>query len=350
MFASSSSVYGEAERYPTSEDAEPRPLSPYGITKLSAEHLARAYARSFGLDVVVLRYFNAFGPRQRPDMAFRASSTRFARGRPFELYGDGRQSRGFTYVLDVVEATIRAMEAAPQGALYNVGGGSEVTMLEAIELLERLSGRSLDVRFSPAVPGDQRRTRADTTRIEAELGWKPKTPFEQGLEAQWDWAADRVAAPMSERARVIELDAEEEVDLRSAWRRISARWWLPLVGLVVGAVLGVLVSVGGGETYRAETLLYLGQPFTALGGGQIQSLADEPADRQRDHPLRVGDASARPSTAACGVGQLRGNVSSQPIRRGGARRGNVSPLVEISVEAPAPAKARARGRLARRVR
>jgi nucleoside-diphosphate-sugar epimerase len=98
-------------------------------------------------------------------------------------------------VLDVVEATVRAMEAAPPGALYNVGGGAEVTMLEAIRLLERLSGRSLDVRFSPEVPGDQRRTRADTTRIEAGLGWRPRTSFEQGLEAQWNWAVDRVAAP-----------------------------------------------------------------------------------------------------------------------------------------------------------
>jgi UDP-glucuronate 4-epimerase len=195
VFASSSSVYGEAERYPTPEDVEPRPLSPYGITKLSSEHLARAYARSFGLDVVVLRYFNAFGPRQRPDMAFPRIVGALRAGTTFELYGDGRQSRGFTYVLDVVEATVRAMEAAPPGALYNVGGGAEVTMLEAIRLLERLSGRSLDVRFSPEVPGDQRRTRADTTRIEAGLGWRPRTSFEQGLEAQWNWAVDRVAAP-----------------------------------------------------------------------------------------------------------------------------------------------------------
>jgi UDP-glucuronate 4-epimerase len=195
VFASSSSVYGEAERYPTPEDVEPRPLSPYGITKLSGEHLARAYARGFGLDVVVLRYFNAFGPRQRPDMAFPRIVDALRAGTTFELYGDGRQSRGFTYVLDVVEATVRAMEAAPPGELYNVGGGAEVTMLEAIRMLERLSGRSLDVRFSPAVPGDQRRTRADTTRIEAGLGWRPRTSFEQGLEAQWNWAVDRVAAP-----------------------------------------------------------------------------------------------------------------------------------------------------------
>jgi UDP-glucuronate 4-epimerase len=195
LFSSSSSVYGEAESYPTPEETVPRPLSPYGITKLACEQLARAYGRNFGLDVVVLRYFNAFGPRQRPDMAFPRIVDALCGGPPFELYGDGRQSRGFTYVLDVVEATIRAMESAPAGALYNVGGGAEVTMLAAIELLERLAGRKLDVRLSPAVPGDQQRTKADTTRIRSELGWSPRTSFEDGLEAQWRWAVDRVAAP-----------------------------------------------------------------------------------------------------------------------------------------------------------
>ena len=195
VLASSSSIYGEAERYPTPEDTVPRPLSPYGITKLACEQLARAYGRSFGLEVVVLRYFNAFGPRQRPDMAFPRIVEALRRGSPFDLFGDGRQSRGFTYVLDVVEATALAIEVSAPGALYNVGGGAEVTMLEAITLLEQLAGRTLDVRHSPAVPGDQRRTQADTTRIRAELGWSPRTSFEDGLEAQWKWAADRVAAP-----------------------------------------------------------------------------------------------------------------------------------------------------------
>jgi UDP-glucuronate 4-epimerase len=194
VFASSSSVYGEAEQYPTPEETLPRPLSPYGITKLACEQLAHAYHRGFGLDAVVLRYFNAFGPRQRPDMAFPQIVEALRSESPFELFGDGRQSRGFTYVLDVVEATILAMEAAPAAALYNVGGGAEVTMLEAIDLLERLAGRALDVRFAPAVPGDQRRTRADTRRIASELGWLPRTSFEDGLAAQWKWAVDRVAA------------------------------------------------------------------------------------------------------------------------------------------------------------
>jgi nucleoside-diphosphate-sugar epimerase len=194
VFASSSSVYGDAAAYPTPEDTVPRPLSPYGITKVAAEQLAYAYGREFGLDAVTLRYFNAFGPRQRPDMAFTRMVLCLAEGRPFELYGDGTQSRSFTYVDDVVEATILAMERAPAGAVYNVGGGVEVSVLEAIEALGRISGRRLEIVRGARIEGDVKRTKADTSRIAAELGWQPQTPFEEGLEAQWRWAADRVAA------------------------------------------------------------------------------------------------------------------------------------------------------------
>ena len=193
VFSSSSSVYGEAERYPTPEDTELRPVSPYGITKLACEHLARAYARSFGLDAVVLRYFNAYGPRQRPDMAFARVVNALAEGGTFELYGDGEQSRSFTYVGDVVDATVLAMERAEPGVL-NVGGGVEATLNEALRLLERIAGRELDVRRTEAVPGDQRRTKADTTRIREQLGWEPRVGLEEGLRAQWEWASARVAA------------------------------------------------------------------------------------------------------------------------------------------------------------
>ena len=193
VFASSSSIYGEAERYPTPEDTPPRPVSPYGITKLSCEHLAAAYARSFGLDVVVLRYFNAYGPRQRPDMAFAGVVTALAEGRLFTVFGDGEQSRSFTYVGDIVRATVAAMERAPAGALYNVGGGEEATLNRALELLERLAGRPLELERAPAVAGDQRRTKADTARIRDELGWEPEVPLEQGLSAQWEWTLGRLA-------------------------------------------------------------------------------------------------------------------------------------------------------------
>jgi nucleoside-diphosphate-sugar epimerase len=192
VFASSSSIYGAAERYPTPEGTEPRPLSPYGITKLACEHLAEAYVRAFGLDCVVLRYFNAFGPRQRPDMAFTRIVLALAEGSTFELFGDGDQSRGWTYVSDVVDATVAAMSGGT--GTYNVGGAIEASMNGSIELLERISGRALDLRRAPAVPGDQRRTSADTTRIRSELGWAPRVSLEDGLTRQWEWASSRVGA------------------------------------------------------------------------------------------------------------------------------------------------------------
>jgi UDP-glucuronate 4-epimerase len=195
VFTSSSSIYGDAETYPTPEETIPRPISPYGITKLGCEHLARAYARAFGLDVVVLRYFTFYGPRQRPDMGFARIVEALARGSAFELYGDGLQSRAFTYVADGVEASIAAMEGAPGGAIYNVGGGAEATMLEAISTLERVSGRTLELVERPAAKGDVRRTAPDTSRIERELGWSAATPLEEGLRAQWEWASTRVATP-----------------------------------------------------------------------------------------------------------------------------------------------------------
>jgi nucleoside-diphosphate-sugar epimerase len=194
VLASSSSIYGDAAAYPTPEDAVPRPLSPYGITKLACEHLAHAYASEFGLEVATVRYFTIYGPRQRPDMAFTKMVSRLAEGRPFDLYGDGSQSRSFTYVDDAVAATIATMQRAPARAVYNVGGGAEVSMLEAIEVLGSVSGRRLKVVRHPRREGDAARTAADTSRIRADLGWEPVTGFEDGLAAQWRWAAARVAA------------------------------------------------------------------------------------------------------------------------------------------------------------
>ena len=188
VVASSSSVYGDAERYPTPEEALPRPISPYGVTKLACEHLAYA----FGADAVLLRYFTVYGPRQRPDMAFARLVAAARDGVEFRLFGDA--SRAFTYVADAVEATILAMERAPSGAVYNVGGGEEATMTEAIALLERVSGRDVAVRREEAARGDARRTAADVSRIRGELGWSPATSLEDGLRAQWSWALARVAA------------------------------------------------------------------------------------------------------------------------------------------------------------
>jgi UDP-glucuronate 4-epimerase len=194
VFASSSSIYGDAETFPTAEDAIPKPLSPYGITKLACEHLAYAYGRSFGLDCAALRYFTVYGPRQRPDMFFRRVCERLADGGLFEIYGSGEQSRSFTYVDDVVDATRAAMERAPAGATYNVGGGEEATMLEAIAVLENVSGRALQTRHRETAKGDMARTKADISRIGAELAWQPRTSLRDGLAAMWSWTAARVAA------------------------------------------------------------------------------------------------------------------------------------------------------------
>ena len=189
VFASSSSVYGDAERYPTPEDVVPQPISPYGITKLACEQLAVAIERARGLQSVALRYFTVYGPRQRPDMAFTAMLEALARGETFRLFGDGSAARSFTYVGDAVAATIAAMERGRPGEIYNVGGGDEATMNEAIDLAERISERKLDVEHTDAAAGDVRRTRADVSKAAADLAWSPKTPLEAGMRTQWEWAA-----------------------------------------------------------------------------------------------------------------------------------------------------------------
>jgi nucleoside-diphosphate-sugar epimerase len=195
VYASSSSIYGDAESYPTREDAVPRPISPYGVTKLCTEHLAYAHARTTGLEAVGVRYFTVYGPRQRPDMAFTPLLEALADGGAFRLYGDGSSSRSFTFVADAVDATVAAMERGRPGELYNVGGGEEATMAEAIALAEEISGRAPAVERHGAAAGDVRRTRADVRKAEEELGWRPTTSLAHGLEAQWAWVAGRVAAP-----------------------------------------------------------------------------------------------------------------------------------------------------------
>lgn len=192
-YASSSSIYGDAEAYPTPEDLQPRPISPYGITKLSCEHLAYAHARA-GLDAVGLRYFTVYGPRQRPDMAFTTMLEALASGSTFPLYGDGSASRSFTYVDDAVSGTIAAMERGEAGSVYNIGGGEEASMTDVFELVRRVSGRKLRIERLDAAPGDVRRTRADGTRASAHLGWVASTPLAEGLAEHWRWVADRVGA------------------------------------------------------------------------------------------------------------------------------------------------------------
>jgi nucleoside-diphosphate-sugar epimerase len=189
VYASSSSIYGAAEAYPLREDAKPMPVSPYGVSKLACEELASAYGRSFGLDAVGLRYFSVYGPRQRPDMAFAGVFDCLAQNRPFKLLGSGRQTRDFTYVGDIVEGTLSAMERAQAGAVYNIGGGSEISLLDSLTLCEEIVGRRLAVDRAEAATGDARRTIADIGLATAELGWSPATSLEAGLEAQAGGAA-----------------------------------------------------------------------------------------------------------------------------------------------------------------
>lgn len=190
VWASSSSVYGDAEQYPTPEAVTPRPNNPYGATKLSCEQLHDTYARVFGLCAVALRYFTVYGPRQRPDMAFARIVDALANDREFGVYGDGAQSRSFTYVADVVEATARALDAPP--GIYNVGGGEEATLRDALVLLEEIAGRPLRVNYGAPQTGDMQRTKADTSLIESAIDWRPSTTLRSGLAQHWLWASARV--------------------------------------------------------------------------------------------------------------------------------------------------------------
>lgn len=190
VFASSSSVYGDTVALPMSEDATPQPISPYGVTKLAAEQLCLLYHTNYRLPTVALRYFTVYGPRQRPDMGFRRFLTAALRNEALPLYGDGRQTRDFTFVDDAVSATVAAGSRGRPGAVYNIGGGSRVGLLEVFELIARVAGRPVRVDRLEAQRGDMRDTYADTRRAAADLGFRPRVTLEQGLRAQHDWMID----------------------------------------------------------------------------------------------------------------------------------------------------------------
>lgn len=189
VYASSSSVYGNAERFPTCETDRPEPFSPYGVTKLAAEHLCVLYAANWGLPTVSLRYFTVYGPRQRPDMATHRLCEAALEGTPFPLFGDGSAERSFTYVGDVVEATRLAgvTPGVEAGAVFNVAGGSSVTMAELIDLVGEVVGQPVPIDRRPSQPGDAAKTGGDTSRIEAALGWQATTSLRDGIEAQVAW-------------------------------------------------------------------------------------------------------------------------------------------------------------------
>jgi nucleoside-diphosphate-sugar epimerase len=190
IYASSSSLYGDATRIPVApvaEDALPRPVSPYGVTKLAAEHLCNLYWANHQVPTTSVRYFTVYGPRQRPDMAFHRFITAALTNQRIILYGDGTQTRDFTFVSDAVAATIAAGDCGVPGRAYNVGGGSRVSVNQVLEILARLTGQPLNIAREGAQKGDVRDTYADTSLARADLGFAPKVSLEHGLEAEYRW-------------------------------------------------------------------------------------------------------------------------------------------------------------------
>jgi nucleoside-diphosphate-sugar epimerase len=187
VYASSSSVYGDAPALPLQEEAACHPVSPYGVTKLAAEHLCHLYGRNLGLPVVSLRYFTVYGPRQRPDMAFHKFLKAARDGKPLTVYGDGLQTRDFTFITDIVAATRAAADQGRPGGVYNVGGGERIALNEVLRLVEAVTGRTLGIERQEAQRGDMRDTFADTTAAQRDLGFRSTVTLPEGLAREWDW-------------------------------------------------------------------------------------------------------------------------------------------------------------------
>lgn len=187
VYASSSSVYGDDAPMPMREEALPQPVSPYGVSKLSAEQLCYLYFVNYGVPTVALRYFTVYGPRQRPDMGFHKFFRAVVEGRAIPVFGDGLQTRDFTFVADAVSATVAAATKGVPGRVYNIGGGSRVTLLEVLEMIGRITGRAPVLQHEPVQKGDMRHTYADTSRAQADLGFTPTVTLEQGLAAEYEW-------------------------------------------------------------------------------------------------------------------------------------------------------------------
>ena len=187
VYSSSSSVYGDRVAMPMREDALPEPVSPYGVSKLAAEQLCYLYFANFAVPTVSLRYFTVYGPRQRPDMAFHKFLRAALRNEPITLYGDGDQTRDFTFISDAVNANVLAATRGVPGRVYNIGGGSRVSVNEVLKVIERVTGRPPQVTVDAAQKGDMRHTYADTSRAHEDLGYAPTVGLEAGLTAEYQW-------------------------------------------------------------------------------------------------------------------------------------------------------------------
>lgn len=198
IYASSSSVYGDTLDLPAGENSRPAPISPYGVTKLAAEHLCRLYTTEHGLPTISLRYFTVYGPRQRSDMAFHKFIRAILRDEPITVYGDGEQSRDFTYVGDIVEANLSAMYHGRAGACYNLGGGTRVTVNEVLRLLQQIIGKPAHVVYDSRQPGDAAHTAADTSAARTDLGFAPVYTLIDGLRLEANWLAELLAEPVGQ--------------------------------------------------------------------------------------------------------------------------------------------------------
>ena len=187
VYASSSSVYGDDVPLPMQEHAYLQPLSPYGVSKLAAEHLGHLYWANYGIPAVSLRFFTVYGPRQRPDMGFQRFLTAVRDGKPITVYGDGEQTRDFTFVSDIVAANIAAADRGRPGSVYNIGGGSRVTLNHVLELIRKVTGKSVAVQREPEQKGDMRHTYADTSAARRDLDFTPQVTLENGLDQQYRW-------------------------------------------------------------------------------------------------------------------------------------------------------------------
>ena len=187
VYSSSSSVYGDRVAMPMREDALPEPVSPYGVSKLAAEQLCYLYFANFKVPAVSLRYFTVYGPRQRPDMAFHKFLRANIEDAPITLYGDGDQTRDFTFIADAVNANVLAAARGVPGRVYNIGGGSRVSVNDVLAMIARVTGRQPRIHVDPAQKGDMRHTYADTSRALADLGYAPAVGLEHGLAAEYQW-------------------------------------------------------------------------------------------------------------------------------------------------------------------
>lgn len=187
VYGSSSSVYGDTDDLPMREEGITRPVSPYGVSKLAAEHLCYLYWKAYGVPTVSLRFFTVYGPRQRPDMFFHILMRALRRGEPVPLFDDGEQSRDFTFCADIVDGLTSAAFYPGAGSVFNLGGGTEASLLTVIAMVEKITGRRADLQRHDRQRGDVRRTRASTERARTQLGFRPRVGLAEGLALQWEW-------------------------------------------------------------------------------------------------------------------------------------------------------------------